>query len=177
MIEPSNQSIYQRYWNFAIHGSYSGNQDKPLICQISLLYPVEVSSDRQESLPIKNLRILTSFQFCPLPSPQVLFSHGLMDRLLYFVAKSHGCRCWKRYFERMPWTPPFLLWGTVSGPAAAKDLSGGMMNSRGITANSEGERQSLNTRQPCYKVLVLKTGGEVEFMVMEPRDQRMKMRN
>lgn len=48
MTEPSNQSVYQNDGIPAIHLNYLGHQDKPLICQSSLLYPVEVSSDKGE---------------------------------------------------------------------------------------------------------------------------------
>lgn len=65
----------------------------------------------------------------------------------------------------------------MTGLAAAKGPSGSMKNSRGNKANSEGGRQGLNTTWPYFKALVLKTRSEVKFMVMEPRDQMMKIRN
>lgn len=82
MAKPSYQSIYQQCWIIAIYFSYSGHQDKPHICQIPLLYPVEVSSDRQEFISHQEPQDPDFISFLPPafhPSP---FSHGLTYRLL-----------------------------------------------------------------------------------------------
>lgn len=77
-----NQAINQFINNSGLLPYTSVIQDKPHTCQIPLLYPVEVSSDRQEFISQQEPQDPDFISFLPPafhPSP---FSHGLTYRLL-----------------------------------------------------------------------------------------------